>query len=96
MENEKPPIPFRMTLLIVGYFQRNINEAEQTEPDDWMCASMDNQRAFGDCVEMSLRPHIKNEVDIKNDELRREQEALLMEKKPVPDLRRRGFAVWFN
>jgi len=31
MENEKPPIPFRITLLIVGYFQRTINEAEQEE-----------------------------------------------------------------
>jgi hypothetical protein len=74
MENEKPPIPFRMTLLIEGYFQRTINEAEQAELDDWICASMDNQRAFDACVEVTMKPHHKNELDIEAEEIKRQEQ----------------------
>ena len=68
MNNDNRSIPFRITQLIVGFFQRTITEEEHKELDKWITASEENQSAFEDCVEMAKRPYQAQPDDLPNEE----------------------------
>ncbi len=39
-------LAYRVAYLIAGYIRETLSKQEHQELDDWVCASMDNQRLF--------------------------------------------------
>ena len=56
MPNLDKQIPFRITLLLTGYFLQKLTQSEQNELDYWVDQSIENQQLFEACVEMTARP----------------------------------------
>ncbi len=44
-------LAFRVAYLIAGFLEQNLTEAEEAELDDWVGASMENQRLFEDMTD---------------------------------------------
>ena len=68
MEHENRSFPFRITQLIVGFFQHTITEEEHTELDEWIHTSKEHQTAFEDCVEMTKRPYQAQPDDLEEED----------------------------
>lgn len=49
-------IPLHISVLIVGFFQQKLTDAEQLYLDNWIGNSIVNQRAFESFLEMIQRP----------------------------------------
>lgn len=49
-------IPLDISVLIVGFFQQRLTDAEQIYLDDWIGTSIVNQRVFESFLEMIQRP----------------------------------------
>ncbi|HUN03615.1 MAG TPA: hypothetical protein PLS00_12220, partial [Niabella sp.] len=43
--------PYRVAYLIAGYIQQSLTEKEHDELDDWVAASDDNNRLFGELTD---------------------------------------------
>jgi hypothetical protein len=46
MELNQIQIPLEIAKLIIGFLSDSLSEGEHTTLDEWVCASMDNQRIF--------------------------------------------------
>lgn len=53
MESTNLFIPSRIVGLLIAFFSQTISKPESTELDEWICASDDNIRMFGDFVKIN-------------------------------------------
>lgn len=60
-------IPLSVVKLLIAYFSHTITETEKLQLDDWICATQNNMKIFGECLQITLFPFVSDPERDQND-----------------------------